>query len=148
MLDDVFGFIKGAYGGRFPFVTVVGNHDIRGDIPGDGAKETFDAWQPPLMSRELGVPVHGTTFSFRQGPDVFIVVDFNHPRPDFALLNRLFAESEYARYTFLVSHGPAIPNGASRWFLLGAKNRTEERRELLRRLAKRNAIILSGHTLL
>ena len=45
-----------------------------------------------------------------------------------------------------VSHGPTIPNGASRWFLLGGKDRTEERRELLRRLAKRNAIVLSGHT--
>ena len=146
MLDDVFGFVKDAYGGRLPFVTVVGNHDIRGDIPEDGAKETFDAWQPPLMSRELGVPVQGTTFSFRQGPDVFIVVDFNEPRPDFALLKRLFAESEDARYTFLVSHGPAIPSCRSRWFLLGYKRRTEERRELLSILARRNAIVLAGHT--
>ena len=79
MLDDAFGFIKGAYGGRLPLVTVVGNHDIRGDIKGDGALEAFDAWQPAVVKRELGIDVKGTTFSFRQGPDVFIVVDFNDP---------------------------------------------------------------------
>ena len=146
MLDDAFGLIKGAYGGRLPLVTVVGNHDIRGDIPEDGAKETFDAWQPPLVAQELGVHAQGTTFSFRQGPDVFIVVDFNEPRPDFALLKRLLAESEGARYTFLVSHGPAIPNCRSRWFLLGSKRWTDERRELRSILARRNAIVLSGHT--
>ena len=146
MLDDALGFIKGAYGGRLPFVSVVGNHDIRGDIPTDGTREAFDAWQPPVVSGELNQPVTGTTFSFRHGPDAFVVVDFNDPRPDFDLLLKLLDETAGARHLFLVSHGPAIPCGSSRWFLLGKKNRTEERRELLHRLAKRNAIVLSGHT--
>lgn len=146
MLDDAHALIKGAYGGRLPFVTVVGNHDIRGDVPEDGALAAFDAWQPPLMAKELGVPVSDTTFAFRQGPDVFIMVDFNSPRPDFDTVKRLLAETADARHTFIVSHGPVIPNGASRWFLLGGKDRNAERRELLHLLAARNAIALSGHT--
>ncbi len=146
MLNDAFSLIKGTYGGKLPLVTVVGNHDIRGDFPTDGTREAFDAWQPPMMEKELGQPVKETTFAFRQGPDVFIVVDFNAPRPDFARLKRLFAESEGARHTFLITHGPAIPSGASRWFLLGSKTRDAERRELLRLMASRNVIVLAGHT--
>ena len=146
MLEDAFSFVKGAYGGNLPLVTVAGNHDIRGDMKGDGAKATLEKWLPETMSKELGILVKGTTFSFRHGPDVFIVVDFNEPRPDFALVKRLLAESEDARYTFLVSHGPTIPSGQMRWFLLGKKKRDEERRELRTLLARRNAIALGGHT--
>ena len=146
MLEDAFMFVKGAYGGNLPLVVVAGNHDIRGDMKGDGAEATLEKWLPEAMSKELGVSVKGTTFSFRQGPDVFIVVDFNEPRPDLALLKRLLSESEDARYTFLVSHGPTIPSGQMRWFLLGKKKRDEERRELRTLLARRNAIALGGHT--
>ena len=146
MLADAFRVVKGAYGGRLPFVSVVGNHDIRGDVEGDGALEAFDAWQPAVVGRELGVKAKGTTFSFRQGPDVFIVVDFNDPRPDMAEVKRLLRESEGARHTFIVTHGPAIPHGEGRWFLLGKAGRDTERRELRALLARRNAIVLAGHT--
>lgn len=146
MLDDAFAFVKGAYGGNLPLVTVAGNHDIRGDMKGDGARKTMEKWLPETMAKELGVPVKGTTFSFRQGPDVFIVVDFNEPRPNLATIKRLLEESKDARYTFIVSHGPVIPSGQTRWFLLGKKKRDEERRELRTILARRNAIALGGHT--
>lgn len=146
MLDDAFSLIKTAYGGRLPLVTVVGNHDIRGDIPEDGALAAFDAWQPPKMTKELGVSVTGTTFAFRQGPDVFLFVDFNAPRPDLALVKALLDESDGARYLFVVSHGPVIPSGTSRWFLVGSSKRDAERRELRALLARRNAIVLAGHT--
>ena len=147
MLDDAFAFIKGAYGNRLPLVTVVGNHDIRGDIKGDGALETFDAWQPPLMSKELGIPVQGTTFSFRHGPDAYVVVDFNAPRPDVALVEKLIEETAGVRYLFVVSHGTAIPFGSkSRWYLLGSRKRDADRRKLRSILARHNAIVLSGHS--
>ena len=147
MLNDAFAIVKGAYGNRLPLVTVVGNHDIRGDIKGDGALETFDAWQPPLMSKELGVSVQGTTYSFRHGPDAYVVVDFNAPRPDLALVKKLIAETEGARHLFVVSHGAAIPFGSkSRWYLLGSRKRDAERRELRSVLARHNAIVLSGHS--
>lgn len=146
MLDDAFGLLKKSYG-SLPVVVVPGNHDIRGDIEGDGAKETLEKWMPERMSRELGVEVAGTTFLFWHGPDAYIVVDFNKPdNPDFAQLMGLLKWSEGARHTFILSHGPVIPSCTSRWFLLGDKDRTEERRELRSALAKRGAIALSGHT--
>ena len=67
MLDDAFAFVKGAYGGNLPLVTVAGNHDIRGDMKGDGAKATLEKWLPETMSKELGVPVKGTTFPSARG---------------------------------------------------------------------------------
>ena len=146
MLDDAFGLVKGAYGGKMPLVVASGNHDIRGDMKGDGARETLEKWLPETMAKELGVPVKGTTFSFRQGPDVFIVVDFNEPRPNLATIKRLLEESKDARYTFIVSHGPVIPSGQTRWFLMGGKTRDVERKELRSLFARRNAICLCGHT--
>ena len=146
MLDDAFGLVKGAYGGKMPLVVASGNHDIRGDMKGDGARKTMEKWMPQTMSKEIGVPVAGTTFSFRQGPDVFIVVDFNEPRPNLATIKRLLEESKDARYTFIVSHGPVIPSGQTRWFLMGRKTRDVERKELRSLFARRNAICLCGHT--
>lgn len=145
MLDDAFAFVKGVYGPQRPFVIVPGNHDIRGSMQGDRARPTFEKWLLETMSRELTMPVTNTTFSFWYGPDVFIVADFNEPRPDFSLLKRLIAESEGARYTFLLSHGPMVPAGYSRWFLLGGEKRTGQRRELMALLARRKAIALGGH---
>ena len=42
MLDDAFGLVKGAYGGKMPLVVASGNHDIRGDMKGDGARKTME----------------------------------------------------------------------------------------------------------
>ncbi len=141
MLADMFGLAKSAYG-DLPFVTVVGNHDIRGT----GALKAYDEMMPPVMAAELKRPVPGTTFAFRQGPDAYIVVDFNAPRPDMALFKRLLAKSADARYVFVVTHGPAIPNGNGRWFLLGGPKYDAKRREIRSLMAARNAIVLAGHT--
>ena len=141
MLADMIGLAKCTYG-DFPFVTVVGNHDIRGT----GALKAYDEMMPPVMAAELKCPVTRTTFAFRQGPDAYIVVDFNAPRPNVALLKRLLAESADARYVFVVSHGPAIPSGNGRWFLLGSPKYDATRREIRSLMAARNAIVLAGHT--
>ena len=146
MLDDAFAFLKGTYGERLPIAIVTGNHDIRGDVVGDGARETLDDWMTRCVEQEFGVRETGGTFLLRHGPDAYLVVDFNEPRPDFALLKKLLAESEDARYTFIVSHGPVIPSGESTWFLYGRNGKTAQRRELRALLARRNAIALSGHT--
>ena len=141
MLTDRLGIAKRTYG-DLPFVTVVGNHDIRGT----GALEAYDDMMPGVMSAELKRPVSGTTFAFRQGPDAYIVVDFNAPRPDVSLLKRLLAASADARYVFVVTHGPAIPSCAGRWFLLGRPEYDEARRAIRSLMAARNAIVLAGHT--
>ena len=141
MLRDMVVLVKNTYG-NLPFVTVVGNHDIRGT----GALEIYDKTMPRVMAHQLKVPVEQTTFAFRQGPDAYIVVDFNAPRPDVGLLKRLLAESADARYVFVVTHGPAIPSCAGRWFLLGGPEYDEARREIRSLMAARNAIVLAGHT--
>jgi len=144
MLEDAVGAVKRAIP-DLPFVTVCGNHDIRGT----GAQLAYNRYMPGVLAKELGVPVERTTFSFRQGPDVFIVADFNvretvEPGEDYARIVKLLDESRDARHTFVVSHGPLI--AAHRWSLLGSKSRDVQRRELIRLLAARNAIVLAGHT--
>lgn len=74
MLSDVMNHFKGVLGG-LPFVTVCGNHDIRGT----DAEKTYHDYMPKRMSEELGAPVEKTTFSFKIGDDAFIFIDFNSP---------------------------------------------------------------------
>ena len=144
LLDDAFSYVKNAYGGNRKIILTTGNHDIRGAMKGDGAKATLEKWIPEQMSKELASTVTSTTFSFRQGPDVFIVIDFNSPNLD--QIKKLLDESKDARYTFVTSHGPIVPTGLTRWFLFGKKPFNDQRRELRTLLAQRNAIALSGHT--
>lgn len=141
MLGDVMDNFKAMFGG-LPFITVAGNHDIRGT----GARDAYREFMPARMSAELGVKVDGTTFSFNVGPDVFIVVDFNSP--DLDALHKCLEDSVDARYTFILSHGPVFPYDAPscRWFLLGKEKYDAKRRELRAELAARNAIVLCGHT--
>ena len=137
MLDDAMQLMKRAYSGNLPFVVVEGNHDIRGD----GARTAYHEWSNATMGRELGQTVASTTFSFRQGPDAWVVVDFNCPDPD--LINRLVDETQGARHLFLVSHGPLLFSDTNgfRWSLLGAAKYDEARRALIAKLMRRRAII-------
>ena len=142
MLFDVMDRFKGEFGG-LPFVTVVGNHDIRGT----DAKKVYHAEMPLRMSRELGKDIRKTTFSFAVGDDAFLVIDFNHP--DDAETERLLADCAGARNTFVVIHGPLLPfdSGNPRWFYHG-KNKpehTEARRHFRREFSRRNVICLCGH---
>ena len=142
MLDDAMQLMKRAYAGNLPFVVVEGNHDIRGD----GARTAYHEWSNATMGRELGQTVASTTFSFRQGPDAWVVVDFNCPDPE--RINRLVDETEGARHLFLVTHGPLVfsDSGSFRWSLLGAPKYNETRRALIAKLMRRRAIVLAGHT--
>ncbi len=96
--------------------------------------------------RELGQEVTSTTYSFRQGDDAWVVVDFNCPNPD--LVNRLVDSTQGARHLFLVTHGPLVfsDSGSFRWSLFGAPKYNEVRRALIAKLMRRRAIILAGHT--
>lgn len=141
MLDDVMNYFKSSFG-SLPFVTVCGNHDIRGT----GAQDAYAQYMPARMSAELGIPVTGTTFHFNVGPDAFVVIDFNNPREE-EILRELEATAG-ARYTFVFIHGPLMPydGGSCRWFLYGNKKHTELRRRLRKEFAGRNVICLCGHT--
>lgn len=143
MLDDVMNRFKADFGG-LPFITVVGNHDIRGV----DAEQVYNSYMPERMSAELGKEIRKTTFSFNIGPDVFIVLDFN--RPDDDEIEKLLKDSKGARHTFVMTHGPLFPydEASCRWFFHGGNSPSENeaRRHFRMEFAKRDAICLCGHT--
>ena len=120
MLNDVMDAFKQKFNG-IPFVTVVGNHDIRGV----DAEKVYHEYMPKRMSQELGKDIEKTTFYFTIGPDAFLVLDFNSP--DDAEIEKMLEETKDARHTFIITHGPVFPmDGSScRWFFHGGKNDTE-----------------------
>ncbi|MDE6542361.1 MAG: metallophosphoesterase [Muribaculaceae bacterium] len=141
MLNDVMDAFKQKFNG-IPFVTVVGNHDIRGV----DAEKVYHEYMPKRMSQELGKDIEKTTFYFTIGPDAFLVLDFNSP--DDAEIEKMLEETKDARHTFIITHGPVFPmDGSScRWFFHGGKNDTEARKHFREEFAKRNAIVLCGHS--
>ena len=126
--------------GDIPFLVACGNHDIRG-----GGERAFDAYALPLAEKLVGRPVASANFMLRHGSDAYIFLDFM--RPDPLKTDRLFAESEDARYTFVCMHGPvaASDTWGSYWFTFGEPEFTDYRRDFFRRLLKRRAIVLCGH---
>ena len=126
--------------GDLPFLTVCGNHDIRG-----GGDKAFDAYILPIASKTIGKSVDSANFMFSQGPDAFIFVDFM--RPDAGRIDAMLDASEGARHTFFVLHSPiaASDTWGPYWFLFGKPEDTERRRALFRRLLGRRAIVLCGH---
>ncbi len=96
MLNDVMDAFKKEFKG-LPFVTVVGNHDIRG-------------------------------------------VD--------AEIEKMLIETKDARHTFIITHGPVFPmdDQSCRWFFHGNKKDTEARRHFREEFARRDAIVLCGHS--
>lgn len=143
MLSDALQNMKGELGG-LPFVTVVGNHDIRGTE----AKEAYHSFAPARMSEELGKQITKTTFGFNIGNDAFLVVDFNDP--DDQEIDRILDDTKGARHTFVMTHGPVLPPDITscRWFFHGGASEanTQARLHFRQAFAKRNAIVLCGHT--
>lgn len=141
MLDDVLNNFKAKLSG-LPFVTVVGNHDIRGT----GAEDAYYEYMPKRMSQELGKKFTKSTFGFMMGPDAVLALDFN--KPDDAEIEKLLKETEGARYTFVITHGPLFPSDDSscRWFFHGSEEDTEARRHFRKLFAQRDVICLCGHT--
>ena len=143
MLEDVMNRFKAEFGG-LPFVTVSGNHDIRGK----GARAAYNEYMPKRMSQELSKEILKTTFGFNVGDDAYLVLDFN--RPDDAETEKLLSDSKGARHTFVISHGPLFPmdSDSCRWFYHGADKPedTQARRHFRSEFAKRNVICLCGHS--
>ncbi len=126
--------------GDLPFLTVCGNHDIRG-----GGDKAFDAYILPIAAKAIGKPVTSANFLFNHGPDAFVFVDFM--RPDAAKIDAMLDASEGARHTFFVLHSPIAPydGWGAYWFLFGKPADAERRRALFSRLLRRRAIVLCGH---
>ncbi len=148
MLEDGFGYFKKTVSPDLPFVPIVGNHDVDNSIWLDKkpAREVYRETMLPKLSQELGQNIGNPTFAFRQGPDLFLCVDFNFP--DATRILHLLEDNPDVRYTFIVSHGAVVPvctGSHFRWFLLGAKKCDAARRKLYSELCRRRAIALVGH---
>ena len=166
MLVEALALMKGTYGEGVPFVTVAGNHDIRRGGDRQGEYDSYCKISTAWHSKELGLDVKSPTFAFWQGLDLWIVADFN--RPDPGLVEQLLIDSGPSRYTFFCTHGAVLTDGnrhPRRWFFLGCPQYDESgkrgggdwffrerpavdeaRRRIRRLLARRNAIVLTGHS--
>lgn len=166
MLSEALALMKRTYG-DVPFLTVAGNHDVRKGSHRQGEYESYRHDICTWLSHELRLEVCGLTFSFKCGPDLWIIADYN--RPDVERVEKLLSENQDARYTVFCTHGAVLTNGDRSprcWFFLGLpqydfatgkrippKERKPKipvwdaaRRRVRRMLAERHAIVLSGHT--
>jgi len=150
MLSEATGLLEKAYP-TLPIVSLCGNHDIREGDRDKGAAEAYATFMTAYESRQLASALpHGirtTTFGFRRGPDLWIILDFNFGARDVGIVRRLLAENPNVRYTFVATHGPVLPMEfwPSRWFYLGSSPDDALRREVRALFARRQAIVLAGH---
>ena len=147
-LADTFDLLKQGVAPGLPFVTVAGNHDLRGNDDAVATKAYAD-YMPARLTKELGREITDTNFRFSVGDDAYLVLDFTHP--DVARIERLFQETQGARHTFVVVHSPVFPYDSASywwWFLLGSRDdrRADERRRIRRLMASREVVVLCGHT--
>ena len=147
-LADTFDLLKQGVAPNLPFVTVAGNHDLRGNDDAV-AKKAYADYMPARLSKELGKPIQDTNFRFDVGDDAYIVLNFT--QADVARIEQLLRGAEGARHTFVVVHSPVFPYDSASywwWILLGSRDdkRAEERRYVRRLLASRQAVVLCGHT--
>ena len=147
-LDDTMNLMKSSVAPDLPFVTVVGNHDVRGN---DDAvcRQAYREYMCLRMSQELGQEITGTNFLFRKGEDAFVAINYASKNLD--KVKYLLNEARGARHVFVMIHTPVFPFDDSQyyfWYFLGDRNdaRAAQRREMRALLASLNAIVLCGHT--
>ena len=165
MLDETAARMKAAYPSRLPFVTTCGNHDVREGGKGRdlAATPVYSEFARDFHCKELGSRVRGaidaSTFAFRQGPDLYVALDFNCAIDHVPLVKKILEANKGVRHTFVLSHGGVFPFDCwgCRWFYLGGVSESHKgmkphkdadrlRREMRALLAARNAIVLCGHT--
>ena len=140
MLEDALNTFRAAYPKGLPFLTVMGNHDKRGN----GAKEAYLGFIEPYLSDQLGRKVSYPVFSFPVDGDLWVFCDFE--TADVDLVSDEIDAHPDARYVFLVTHGPVTAQDGVRWYWRLGGHHPAARRRLVETLSRRHAIVLSGHT--
>jgi len=137
--DDVTGLIDQTNLGA-PFLMCKGNHDITGP----GAADAYDKVLLPWLSKQGGQKLTTAHFSARFKGDLFVFFDAFRPNLDW--LQKEFARSADARHTFVILHTPVVPYDArANWTVYGTESARPLRQRMIELLAKRKAIVLSGH---
>lgn len=142
MLLDTLTAFKG-YFGDVPFLSVVGNHDIRGVAGTDTAY--YQAMREYLADEINVQDKNNGTWYFRMQNDLYLFVNFMSP--NMGVIRKAFEDNADARYKFVVCHAPFIPSdihGAVRWILYG--NYLDFRKEAAELFLKNDVIFLAGHT--
>lgn len=147
-LGDAMNLFKTEVAPDLPFVTVPGNHDLRGNDDAVCTAAYFE-YMNKRMSEELGMELSGPNFLFRSGPDAFVVINFT--KPNVENITSVLEQARGSRHVFVVVHSPVFPYDDEKyywWFLLGNRkdSRADERRKMRALLASLNAIVLCGHT--
>ena len=153
MLNDAVSAIRGGFPSNLPFLTVLGNHDVRGT----GARNAYLNFAQPFMASEIanltGVTPAATAYpvySFRLGDDLWVFCDFE--TVDMNPICDVIDADPSARHVFLVTHGPFTTCAActsiynARWRLAGRSGSEASRPRLYETLSRRHAIVFSGHT--
>ena len=146
-LEDAYAYFKSVIGPDIPFVSVAGNHDIRGNDD-TVALKAYEEYMTGRLSKELGMDVDRTSFVFRRGPDAYIAL--NYFTADYGIVENLLEKARGARHIFLLVHTPVFPFDDAKywwWHLLGDRDdsRRDERLRVRRLLASYNVIVLCGH---
>ena len=147
-LADTMNYFKSELAPDLPFVTVAGNHDLRGNDDAVCVK-AYNEYMTARMSQELGQEVTSPNFLFHVGPDAYVVISYR--RPKIKEINSLLEQARGARHVFVLIHTPVFPFDDEDyyfWFFLGGRDdaKAEERRRMRALLASLNAIVLCGHT--
>ncbi len=153
MLNDCIAAIRGGFPSGLPFLTVLGNHDVRGT----GARNAYLNFARPFMSAEIAnltdVAPETTAYpvySFRIDDDLWVFCDFE--TVDMNPVCDVIDADLSARRVFLVTHGPFTTSAvldsvsSARWRLAGRSGSEASRPRLYETLSRRHAIVLSGHT--
>lgn len=127
------------YFGAIPFLMTKGNHDITGP----GADQAYRDHILPWLSSQVNKPITQTSYTVKNGEDLFIF--FDAYRPDLDWLEDTLNHSN-ARGTFFITHMPVVPfNARSNWHLFAKDDQQPERQRLLGVLGRHHAIVLCGH---
>ncbi len=138
-MSDVTGLIdQTALGTRF--LMCKGNHDITGP----GAPEAYDNVLLPWLGKQFGQKLTTAHYSVAYKGDLFVFFDAYKPNLDW--LQKEFDRYPKVRHTFFVLHPPVVPyNARADWIVYAGETARPMRQRLIEMLARRNAIVLSGH---
>lgn len=147
-LKDGWDLTRGAFPKDVPFIAANGNHETYDfEAPGTYAYPGYAATVQKYVANELGRPEPVERhFTFRHGPDLFIV--YNSNADEYEFFKKTLAENPEARYVFAVGHIPAINpcEGGIEIDSPWAGNFMENHNRFLRLLQSRNVILLCGDT--
>ncbi|MBQ9336925.1 MAG: metallophosphoesterase [Lentisphaeria bacterium] len=160
MFRGCFRMLKQTFGGR-TVLPVIGNHDLRlldseprwneYDASGKCLQEIVGEYGPvrdaviPFITQEAGLEKtpDDPQYAVRHGDDLFIFLDPFRPGGVTDFLRDTLDSAPDARFVFAVTHLTLLPcdpaKGLALWLVPGYE-------EAAALLARRNAVILAGHT--